>query len=106
MKKKFFLSSAWEVDWYGQSDELYLLNHNGKIVGCSSEFELCTFDIALANSQVDHSKATWFGFDGVNLQAPATLEEIEAAGLRSFVIGYRKRWDLSEPIYPLETLIE
>lgn len=110
MKQKYFLSDAYCIDLLGNGergagDELYLLkNTEGKIFGCSSEFELCTFDIAKASSCVKCNEVEWFSWDDVDLNSPATLEEIKQSGLLPFVIGYRNEWHCSEPIHPLEQI--
>lgn len=99
---KFYMTMATDVDDQTQSDELYLVNANGKIIGCSSEFEVCTFDIAKANSCVKCNEVEWFSWDDIDINTPATLKEIEQSGLLPYVIGYRNKWHCNEPIHPLE----
>jgi hypothetical protein len=104
MESKYYFVMAIEVDTCGQSDELSLEEVNNRIIGYSSEFELCTFDIEKACSDENYQEAIWFGWEESWEFKPATFALLKKFELTKYLIGSRKRMHLSEPIEPITDL--
>jgi hypothetical protein len=104
MSNRYYLSEAFDVDGYGQSDELYLLEHNGRVFGYSAEFELCTFDIEKASSTETINAAIWFGDDQNWEFKPASFALLKKFELTQYLIGSRKRMHSHERIEPITDL--
>jgi hypothetical protein len=104
MSSKYYLSSGFEIIAGGSSDELYLIEHNDRVIGCSTEFELCTYDIEKASSMETAPETIWFGWDESWESKPASFALLKKFGLTKYLIGSRKRMHLSEPIEPITDL--
>jgi hypothetical protein len=95
---------AHTVSGYIQSDDLFLMRlTDGRIVGYSSEFGCCTYDVREACSEGTHRSAKWFPASGFDQKdwVPATLDEIKAVKLEKYLIGSVEEMDLDCPIEPI-----
>lgn len=104
MTNLYYLSAACDVDMYGQSDELYLMDLNGMIIGYSSGYDVYTFDVRMARSEKDCSEVIWHDPVAGERFVPATLALIKEKSLLDVVIGCRSRVDANEPIIPFGDL--
>ncbi|WP_125901405.1 hypothetical protein [Methylobacterium indicum] len=85
----YYVAMAYNAGNFGQSDYIYLMKmKNGKIAGCSAEFEVCTYDIDIACSSDRYSEARWFGWGDDGNEA-AEIEELTNLGLLDVIEGYK-----------------
>jgi hypothetical protein len=104
MDTRYYLSEAFDVDGYGQSDELYLMELNNRVIGYSSEFDVCTFDIEKACSLEKHREVEWFDPEKSWIFKPASFETLKNLNLTSYLIGSRQHVNTNEPIEPITDL--
>ncbi|MEM5373065.1 hypothetical protein V4C53_44775 [Paraburkholderia azotifigens] len=98
---RYYVTSAYDVG--GNGDELHLIKlSDGRIIGYSSEFDICTSDIAEASSEEACRNARWFHWDDNWSWAPAKLEEIREVDLDKFLIGSKVDMKVKTPVDPLD----
>ncbi|MBI0329106.1 hypothetical protein [Burkholderia plantarii] len=101
MKIKYYVVTAHDTG-FGQGDELHLIKlADGRLIGYSSEFDVCTTDIVNACTAENSRYTKWFDFDDQWKWRAATLEEIRASQLDKYLIGWKKDMKLSTEIIPL-----
>ena len=100
LSTKWYVAMAVEVDICKQSDYLFLITKAGKVIGYAAEFESYTTDIADACAPETARQARWFRDEEQEWTA-ATFEEIRAAALDQYLIGWKRELNLTEPVEPL-----
>lgn len=101
MQNRYYMVTAYDTG-FGHGDELHLIKlGDGRLIGYSSEFDVCTSDVDEACSAVSAHLAKWFNWDEEWEWRAATLEEIKALKLDRYLIGFKKDMKLSTPIEPL-----
>jgi hypothetical protein len=97
---KFYVTSAYDIG--GNGDELHLIKlGDGRIIGYSSEFDICTLDIKGASTEITCREVKWFHWDDSWSWAPAKLEEIHEAHLDDYLIGSKVDMKVKTRVDPL-----
>lgn len=101
MEIKYYVTAAFDTG-FGQGDELHLIKlDDGRLIGYSSEFDVCTADIADASAIETSHRAKWFGWNETWKWRAATWKEIEELKLNRYVIGSKKDMKINSPIEPI-----
>ena len=103
MQEKYYVAMAYDAGGFGQSDYLYLIKlSDGRLIGYSGEFDVCTSDIEEACSPERHYFAKWFRCPDEDAGwVPATLDEIKSLKAEKCLIGSKKDMKVQTPVEPI-----
>ncbi|WP_175722022.1 hypothetical protein [Burkholderia anthina] len=98
---KYYVVAAYDTG-FGHGDELHLIKlGDDRVIGYSSEFDICTADIVDACTAENADRAKWFSWDEGWEWRAANFEEIKNMGLSKYIIGSKKDMRVSTKIDPL-----
>jgi len=101
VEMKYYVVAACDAG-FGCGDELHLIKlGDGRVIGYSSEFDICTVDIADACAVENADLAKWFAWDEGWEWRAANLEEIKNFGLSKYLVGSKRDMRVSTKIDPL-----
>ncbi|WP_334070655.1 hypothetical protein [Burkholderia ambifaria] len=98
MEMKYYVVAAYDAG-FGHGDELHLIKlGDGRVIGYSSEFDICTADIADVCVAENADRAKWFAWDEGWEWRAANLEEVKNSGVSKYLVGSKKDMKVSTKI--------